>query len=566
MDENTKLIKSVMILNIITLVVVIVLLGLQVYQMVTVKPPVMPPFDQQKQTQKQSDSAGTSQNQQQNQQSDTARQQNRTMPMGQQMPSGQQQSGIQSEKCGDGICDNIEEQSGSCNQDCQSFKINDSESGIDNADQVSTESGNSSVTKNVYKSSVSPFGVGISNKQDITYAKDLNFKSVRLAGVSGAIWDLIKSHGYSQLDSIISEAYKNNLEIFVVVLAGNPAGENRLSEFSSFIASLVERYDGDGKDDAVGSPVVAYWEIDNEPDLYEGQQEKTPWKGDVSETADYAKVLQVAYKAAKSANLNAKLTIASMAYNLNYYESIFKELQKLKSNQADKFFDAFNYHYYGSFDDYGATKISATGGVGQPSFSFGEVKDLLYKYGYSDSNVALTETGTVVDPKMESTERSHAISLVKKYIYPIVHGVSRVHWLSIKANGDGPFDKLSLISSDSFKRLQYFSFKLLVEKLNGFDWSNIQIIQEKDGVYIYKFTKNGKPIWVAWNDNDTEKQITISGVNSSSVKITEATPNYSSGKEVANYNTAFSTKTANVENGKSIIAIKDAPVFVEEIQ
>lgn len=115
MDENAKLIKSVIILNIITLVVVIVLLGLQVYQLVTVKPSVMPPIDQQKQTQKQSDSAGTSQNQQ----NTTTQQQNGSMPMGQQMPSGQQQSGIQSEKCGDGICDALEKANPNlCAKDC----------------------------------------------------------------------------------------------------------------------------------------------------------------------------------------------------------------------------------------------------------------------------------------------------------------------------------------------------------------------------------------------------------------------------------------------------------------
>ena len=60
------------------------------------------------------------------------------------------------------------------------------------------------------------------------------------------------------------------------------------------------------------------------------------------------------------------------------------------------------------------------------------------------------------------------------------------------------------------------------------------------------------------------KQITISNINSSSVKITESVRNYSSGKNVRDYSTAFSTKTINVESGKVTITIKDAPVFVEE--
>ena len=114
------------------------------------------------------------------------------------------------------------------------------------------------------------------------------------------------------------------------------------------------------------------------------------------------------------------------------------------------------------------------------------------------------------------------------------------------------------------KKLSYYAYKKMVEALEGSDWDNIETVQEKDGVYVYKFMKGGKPIWVAWNDNSGEKQITISGVNSSSVKITEAVPKYETGKEISDYSSAFSTKTESVENGKVVIKIKDAPVFVEE--
>ena len=39
-----------------------------------------------------------------------------------------------------------------------------------------------------------------------------------------------------------------------------------LNDFSEFIGALVERYDGDGLNDAPGSPVIDYWEFYNEPD------------------------------------------------------------------------------------------------------------------------------------------------------------------------------------------------------------------------------------------------------------------------------------------------------------
>ena len=97
----------------------------------------------------------------------------------------------------------------------------------------------------------------------------------------------------------------------------------------------------------------------------------------------------------------------------------------------------------------------------------------------------------------------------------------------------------------------------------GSDWDNIETIQEKDGVYVYKFIKNGKPIWVVWNDNDGEKQVTISGVNSQSVKITEAVPNYDSGKDVKDYTTAFKTENKQIINNKLTIILNETPVFAE---
>ncbi|MEK7850018.1 MAG: hypothetical protein AAB213_04315 [Candidatus Omnitrophota bacterium] len=83
-------------------------------------------------------------------------------------------------------------------------------------------------------------------------------------------------------------------------------------------------------------------------------------------------------------------------------------------------------------------------------------------------------------------------------------------------------------------------------------------------MYIYKFTKNGKPIYVAWNDNSAEKTITISGITSNQFKIIEAVPKYESGKDVTDYSVAFNTETKSVSGGKITITLKDKPVFVGE--
>ena len=98
-------------------------------------------------------------------------------------------------------------------------------------------------------------------------------------------------------------------------------------------------------------------------------------------------------------------------------------------------------------------------------------------------------------------------------------------------NGDTLFNKTGLIydSQDSddlgfgVKKLSYYTYKKMVEILEGNDWDNIETIQKKTevGIFWKFFIKNGKPIWVAWNGLASEKEITISSVNSSSCKITE---------------------------------------------
>jgi hypothetical protein len=61
------------------------------------------------------------------------------------------------------------------------------------------------------------------------------------------------------------------------------------------------------------------------------------------------------------------------------------------------------------------------------------------------------------------------------------------------------------------KKLSYYSFKLMINKIGGF--AIVETIHDS-GNYVYKFTKNNKPVYVAWNDNGGS--ITLTGINSGS--------------------------------------------------
>ncbi len=64
-------------------------------------------------------------------------------------------------------------------------------------------------------------------------------------------------------------------------------------DFADFVAAAVERYDGDGINDAPGSPRVAAWQIWNEPNNW------ATWPGEAHE---YGAILAAGYAAAKAAD------------------------------------------------------------------------------------------------------------------------------------------------------------------------------------------------------------------------------------------------------------------------
>ncbi|NOU16425.1 MAG: T9SS type A sorting domain-containing protein [Bacteroidales bacterium] len=415
----------------------------------------------------------------------------------------------------------------------------------------------------------SPFGITTlsTTSNTISFANEVGAKSVRLAGPQAIVWDRVKSQGWSENDKIINDLYNSGFEISVVVLGGNPVASGNLDEYSKFISEMAERYNGDGINDASGSPIVTYFEIDNEPDLYE-PNENSDWHGNLSETKDYALVLKTAYEAIKSTSPNAKVAIAGEAFAAQnskvYYDSILTELDKLKTNGDDRYFDVYNFHYYGFYYEYLANQIS-------------DVKSLLSKHGCSNVEIIVTETATYSGTSMfggisnnmpYQSEEQQAESLVKRYVYSKANGIDKIYWYMQHAEN-------GLSSSSGSKLLAYYSFKKMTDILEGSEWTNIVKIREDtvNNIFIYKFTKNGNPIYAAWWDyfnsigynSGDSMVVTISGLSSIAVMVIQAVPKYTSGINITDYNAAFVKNTENVQNSSVTFYIKEKPVFVEEL-
>lgn len=349
-----------------------------------------------------------------------------------------------------------------------------------------------------------------------------------------------------RLDGVISQTASSGIESLIILSPYNTRARmpNNMEYWKAFVKEIVRHYSARQR----GS--VRYFELVNEPAV-PSYWDDTP--------ENYALLLRSTYQAVKEADPHALVVFGSIpvevVVNQPSRQDFFRKVLSYRyddGSKAEDYFDLIDIHIYDdaeSFEKY-VKKVNGWLTRAKP--------------------MIMTETGTTSDPKYEGSLEKQARDVVKRFVTALSLGFKKVYWQpfsdhkTLGAGGTDRFDKMGLVDMESNPKLSYYTYKKMVEVLEGSDWNNIQTIQEKDGVYIYKFKKGSKNIWVAWNDNSNSKQITISGISSNSVKITEAVPKYETGKEVADYNTAFNTETKSVSGGKATITLKDTPVFVEE--
>jgi hypothetical protein len=350
-------------------------------------------------------------------------------------------------------------------------------------------------------------------------------------------------------------------------------------KYLEFVENVVDRYDGDGIHDMPGlkNPIKS-WQIENEPAVY--YEPRFDWEG-------FSHLVEITYKAIKEQDPEAKIALGGLAggnavndHDDPFYPIFLKQLKDFYSpllkNLRDKkiCLDIFDIHYY-------------SGNLRWPSNKWDDnwkgMKDVYHiirqnldENGYQNTVIWMTETATM---EKINGEKAQAASLVKRYVYPLSFGVKKIFWWNM-VEGEFPLevDKAANhfgliydgIGNDDpgygVKKLSYYTYKKMVELLEGSDWNTIETIREKGGISIYKFIKQGKSIWVVWNDHKEPRRIVITldkGIEHA--KITDSVPKETLGKHIANYATAFHTKTTLVnKEGLLTLTLGESPVFVEE--
>ena len=359
------------------------------------------------------------------------------------------------------------------------------------------------------------------------------------------------------------------------------------AQYVTFVQATAERYDGDGINDMPGlvNP-IKYWQVGNEPS--------------VLIQSDFAELQRITYQAIKSACsdcvvLNGGVAGMGMIGGDDYVTNFNTMYAPIISDLAGQYVDVFDFHWYGN----------ATGDYRLRNPTDGQevlthIRATLAEAGFSDDlPIWITEMGTYSgDPASMpfppfldlplQTERQQAGDYLKRHVYSLVSGVKKIFPAFGLIEGfkhdDGYFDHTGLIydgqDSDDLglgvKKLGYYTYKIMTEKLEGSDWDTIQtLFDSEESVYAYKFikTETDEPIYVAWWDwfddstyieGDTTTVTLLVG-DMDSMKITCVVPDAESGTDLdeGDYPTFFAMETKQVIDGVVTITLGKNPVFVE---
>lgn len=286
---------------------------------------------------------------------------------------------------------------------------------------------------------------------------------------------------------------------------------------------------------------------------------------------NYALLQKLTYNAIKSADPDATVISAGI------YGAMVNETSKqmrafnkfwlpFLQTLSGRYLDVFDFHWFGKW--------------WKSKELYDKIRHALDSNGYRDVDVWMTENGS----SSKKSERIQAIDLVKRMVYPLTYGVKKVFWAWGLVEGFPPFkcktifDYTGLIYDGycagdpgyGVKKLSYYTYKRLIEKLSGVDWSRTGVLSEgKKGVFVYKLEKENTFLYLIWWDSEvsgsqTPPDITLPLHVDGIYVIQEALPNYDKGKDVRNYeDNIFKSKTVQSKDKTIKLQLGEVPIYVE---
>ncbi len=334
-------------------------------------------------------------------------------------------------------------------------------------------------------------------------------------------------YNFASMDASMKTAVELGLRPLVTIeqapkwaatYTNGPIDKVGLDEFAQFMGALVERYDGDGYQDAPGSPKVRIWELYNEPDAGDvlGAEGVQPFWGPYGK--EYAAMLCTAYRATKAANPQARVAIGGIAYdffkedNGPFVRSFIEDVLK---NGGGECMDLMNFHYYPYFESRWAPY--GDGLMGKTNY----LREILAKYGYGWKPFIVTEAGHHSDPEpgQPSSPQEQVNYLIKMSTQSAAAGNEIMIWWTW-IDLQGYWGETGLLTSVGVRKPSFDAYRTMAGKLSGATFLRMVPSSEtgSEAARVYEF-KAGHKLYVAWADSSISIGIRLSGT---SFKVTDS--------------------------------------------
>lgn len=390
------------------------------------------------------------------------------------------------------------------------------------------------------------------------------------------VWDIIEpviGAGYrwdNQMltDEIIKHIYasSNQVHWLGVFHEGGgpnppPPGRGRLrnpldyhNEYKAFVKAVVERYDGDGVNDAAPNVRVKYWQAGNEVFI---------WRDSGRTVQDYIRFARMIREAAKEADPEAKIVLIAPTNGFVVDSFLAQVIDALASEKA---FDVIDVHHWGTMRDWRMTAIP-------------QYRRLLDSKGLTHVQIWSCEHGTWQGQPTEQpvfqTEQDQARSLVKRYVYNLNNGLNKLFWnnlmewyqfggrsgsifnsMGLVTDGQGPGEDPARFNTE---RVAYWAYKMLAEKIDTHVAKSLGRISEifaesRLYAYVYQRHDDGRKLYILWSEIG-DQQISLS-VSSSRVHVTNMITD--------RFGRILQEQDVSAQDGRVTLTVGADPLLVEE--
>ncbi|MEZ4515807.1 MAG: hypothetical protein R3C44_02845 [Chloroflexota bacterium] len=277
-----------------------------------------------------------------------------------------------------------------------------------------------------------------------------------------------------------------------------------------FVGATVERYDGDGYQDAPGSPIVEQWEFYNEPDrefnTYDGR-----WGNN---GAEYAEMLKLVYPVVKASNPDAKVVFGGLAYDFFTDQNgpfVRSFLTDVLAAGGGNYFDIFNFHTYPAF----AMNWLPSNAVRGPG--------LLQKAEYLRAELAdagiekpmiVTEAGWHSNdaPNVPGSPTIQASYVIQLFTQSYAADLDYMIWWMLYDPGDGSLYNGLVNWDPPTRKLSFYVYQNMVSTMKDATFVRPLTANELEDVAeeAYLFNRDNRDFYIAWaNPVDTEKQFPL---------------------------------------------------------